>query len=139
MLVAEALLLPRHSRGFIWLLPKKNRESYDSRFLVSIIHPILNSLEQVHLSVLIGALKSTFLSNLTNDFIDKVFLFFNYDLLFFGFSAAGFDILWGSFRYNDEKRVQSRRRFQSRNASRSPGFPIARRQAAAVPFCSVSG
>ena len=28
-------------------------------YLVSIIHPILNSLEQVHLSVLIGALKST--------------------------------------------------------------------------------
>lgn len=81
----------------------------------------------------------SFLLNLTNDFVDKVFLFFNYDLLFLGFSAAGFDILWGSFRYNDEKRVQSRRHFQSRNASRSPGFPIARRQAAAVPFCNVSG
>ena len=27
MLVAEALLLPRHSRGFIWLLPKKKEDA----------------------------------------------------------------------------------------------------------------
>ena len=34
-------------------------DNYSEKYIRIYIHPILNSLEQVHLSVLIGALKST--------------------------------------------------------------------------------
>ena len=57
--VIRTLALPKKQTSFSLSEDTARIDNYSEKYIRIYIHPILNSLKQVHLSVLIGALKST--------------------------------------------------------------------------------